>query len=81
MVESKLVELVVAGSNPVGHPTQASWVSYRISVDGGINDETGADGARAGADTFVAGTNLFESTDIKSAVTQLRRSASEAVPH
>jgi ribulose-phosphate 3-epimerase len=50
-------------------------------VDGGINDETGADGARAGADTFVAGTNLFESTDIKSAVTQLRRSASEAVPH
>jgi len=33
---------------------------YRISVDGGINDQTGADCARAGADTFVAGTSLIE---------------------
>ena len=64
----------------------AAWrrekdLSYRISVDGGINDETGADCARAGADTFVAGTSLFGATDLKSAVTQLRRSVSEAVPH
>ena len=55
-------------------------LSYRISVDGGINDETGADCARAGADTFVAGTSLFGARNIKSAVTQLRRSVSEAVP-
>jgi len=54
---------------------------YRISVDGGINDQTGADCARAGADTFVAGTSLFGATDMKSAVTQLRRSVSEAVAH
>ena len=27
MVESKLVELVVAGSNPVGHPTFDFWPS------------------------------------------------------
>ena len=64
----------------------AAWrrdkaLSYRISVDGGINDETGADCARAGADTFVAGTSLFGATDVKSAVTQLRRSVSEAVAH
>jgi ribulose-phosphate 3-epimerase len=63
----------------------ATWrreknLSYRISVDGGINDETGADCARAGADTFVAGTSLFGATDLKSAVTKLRRSVSEAVP-
>ena len=56
----------------------ATWrrernLSYRISVDGGINDETGADCARAGADTFVAGTSLFGSHNLKLAVTQLRR--------
>ncbi len=64
----------------------AAWrrdkaLSYRISVDGGINDETGADCARTGADTFVAGTSLFGATDMKSAVTHLRRSVNAAVPH
>ena len=63
----------------------ASWrhekkLSYRISVDGGINDQTGADCARAGADTFVAGTSLFGAADMKSALTQLRRSVSESAP-
>ena len=56
-------------------------LSYRISVDGGINDETGADCACAGADTFVAGTSLFGATDMKSAITQLRGSVSGAFPH
>jgi hypothetical protein len=28
MVESKLVELVVAGSNPVGHPTSPTHPHY-----------------------------------------------------
>ena len=64
----------------------ATWrrekkLTYRISVDGGINEETGADCARAGADTFVAGTSLFGATDMKSGVTQLRRSVSGAVQH
>ena len=64
----------------------AAWrrdkaLSYRISVDGGINDETGADCARAGADTFVAGTSLFGTRNLKSAVTKMRQSVSEAVPH
>ena len=64
----------------------AAWrrdkaLSYRISVDGGVNDETGADCARAGADTFVAGTSLFRAADMKSAVNQLRRSVNKAVPH
>lgn len=63
----------------------AAWrnekaLSYRISVDGGITNETGADCARAGADTFVAGTSLFGTRNLKSAVTQLRQSVSEAVP-
>ena len=63
----------------------AAWrreknLSYRISVDGGINDQTGADCARAGADTFVAGTSLYGASELKSAVTQLRRRVSEASP-
>jgi ribulose-phosphate 3-epimerase len=56
-------------------------LSYRISVDGGINDETGADCARAGADTFVAGTSLFGTRNLKTAVSQLRRSVSDAALH
>ena len=64
----------------------AAWrrdkaLSYHISVDGGINDETGADCARAGADTFVAGTSLFGARNLKSAVTKLRKSVNNAVPH
>jgi ribulose-phosphate 3-epimerase len=64
----------------------AAWrreknLSYRISVDGGINNETGADCARAGADTFVAGTSLFGANDMKSAVSQLRQIVSDAALH
>ena len=64
----------------------ATWrrdeaLSYRISVDGGITNETGADCARAGADTFVAGTSLFGTRNLKSAVTKLRKIACDAVRH
>ena len=47
-------------------------LSYRISVDGGINNQTVADCARAGADTFVAGTSLFHKRNMKAAVTKMR---------
>ena len=56
-------------------------LSYRISVDGGITNETGAECARVGADTFVAGTSLFGARNLKSAVTKLRKSVSDTVPH
>ena len=64
----------------------ATWrreknLSYRISVDGGITNETGAECARAGADTFVAGTSLFGTRNLKTAVSQLRRSVSDAALH
>ena len=63
----------------------ASWrrdkaLSYRISVDGGITNMTGADCARVGADTFVAGTSLYGARNLKSAVTKLRKSVSDAIP-
>jgi ribulose-phosphate 3-epimerase len=48
---------------------------YRISVDGGINNETAAECARAGADTFVAGTSLFGQRSLKAAITKMRKIA------
>jgi ribulose-phosphate 3-epimerase len=46
---------------------------YRISVDGGINNQTAAECARAGADTFVAGTSLFAARSLKVAVNKMRK--------
>jgi ribulose-phosphate 3-epimerase len=46
---------------------------YRISVDGGINFQTAAECARAGADTFVAGTSLFGQRSLKTAINKMRK--------
>src|SRR5271169_2970857 len=46
---------------------------YQISVDGGINNETAAECARAGADTFVAGTSLFGARSLKVAINKMRK--------
>jgi ribulose-phosphate 3-epimerase len=48
-------------------------LSYRISVDGGINDQTAGECARAGADTFVAGTSLFGQRNLKAAIAKMRK--------
>jgi ribulose-phosphate 3-epimerase len=48
-------------------------LKYRISVDGGINNDTAAECARAGADTFVAGTSLFAQRNLKAAIAKLRQ--------
>lgn len=61
----------------------ASWraslgLNYRIEVDGGINFETAADCAKAGADTFVAGTALFRCHSLGAAVRKLRRTVETA---
>jgi len=53
---------------------------YRISVDGGINNQTAAECARAGADTFVAGTSLFGQRSLKAAVTKMRKIVNGADP-
>jgi ribulose-phosphate 3-epimerase len=46
---------------------------YQIEVDGGINNQTAAECARAGADTFVAGTSLFGARSLKAAVAKMRK--------
>jgi ribulose-phosphate 3-epimerase len=53
---------------------------YRISVDGGINFQTAAECARAGADTFVAGTSLFGARSLKSAVAKMRKIVNASDP-
>ena len=56
----------------------AAWrveknLRYHIQVDGGINNKTSGECARAGADDFVAGTALFGRPNMKAAVTKMRR--------
>ncbi len=63
----------------------AAWrhdrkLSYRVEVDGGINNETVAECARAGADTFVAGTSLFGARSLKGAITKMRKIAYDNDP-
>ena len=61
----------------------AAWrrelgLDFRIEVDGGINDKTAVECARAGADTLVAGTALFKHRNLGNAVRRMRRLASSA---
>ncbi len=50
-------------------------LKYRLEVDGGINNDTVAECARAGADTFVAGTSLFGQRSLKTAIAKMRKIA------
>ena len=48
-------------------------LNYLLEVDGGINNQTAAECARAGADTFVAGTSLFGQRSLKAAIGKMRK--------
>jgi ribulose-phosphate 3-epimerase len=52
---------------------------FRIEVDGGVEAENTAELAKAGTNTFVAGTSIFHTPDPAAAVRQLRKLASEAL--
>jgi ribulose-phosphate 3-epimerase len=49
-----------------------------IEVDGGINAETAADVARAGANALVAGAGVFKGGDYKGNIAAIRQSAEQA---
>src|SRR5436309_2432761 len=51
----------------------AGHLELRIEVDGGVNEETVAAAAEAGADAFVAGTAVYGAADPAAAVRALRR--------
>jgi ribulose-phosphate 3-epimerase len=55
-------------------------LNYRLEVDGGINHQTVAECARAGADTFVAGTSLFGPGHMKAAIRKMRQIAHDHDP-
>ncbi len=55
-------------------------LNYHLEVDGGITNQTAAECARAGADTFVAGTSLFALRNLKAAVAKMRQVAKAADP-
>ena len=50
----------------------------RLQIDGGIDPGTIGEAARAGADTFVAGTAVFRQPDPVAAMNELRRLADDA---
>jgi ribulose-phosphate 3-epimerase len=53
-------------------------LGYLIEVDGGINFQTAAECARAGADAFVSGVALFRQHNLPGAVKKLRKVAAAA---
>jgi ribulose-phosphate 3-epimerase len=53
--------------------------SFRIEVDGGVEPENTAELAQAGANTFVAGTSIFHTTDPAAATRQLKKLATQAL--
>jgi len=51
---------------------------FNIEVDGGINPVTAKECARAGADTFVCGSDLFRQRSLRVGVDKLRRAVERA---
>ena len=48
-------------------------LDFRISVDGGINEQTANDALNAGADVLVIGSSFFKSEDKKGLISKLQR--------
>lgn len=63
----------------VSRMVQASGRQIDIEVDGGINEATIVDAARAGANVFVAGSHVYGSSDPAAAVRRLREAALSAI--
>jgi ribulose-phosphate 3-epimerase len=53
--------------------------SFRIEVDGGVDQENIAELARAGVNTFVAGTSIFHASDPALATRQLKQLATQSL--
>jgi len=52
-------------------------LKFRIEVDGGVNLQTAAECARAGADTFVAGSALFGQRSLTRAVKKMQQTVTQ----
>jgi ribulose-phosphate 3-epimerase len=55
-------------------------LGYHIGVDGGIDFQTAAECARAGADAFISGTTIFKQHNLSAAVKKMRKIVEGAQP-
>lgn len=55
-----------------GYADEHGYPTLDIQVDGGVNEKTGADAKRAGANVLVAGTGLFKADDMKAVNSALK---------
>eukprot|EP00879_Flechtneria_rotunda_P018177 GHRR01019065.1.p1 GENE.GHRR01019065.1~~GHRR01019065.1.p1 ORF type:complete len:168 (+),score=76.91 GHRR01019065.1:456-959(+) len=58
-----------------------AYPSLLIEVDGGINTETAAAAAKAGANVFVAGSAIFGASDPGQVMKDMRQAAAAAAAH
>ncbi|HEX4375771.1 MAG TPA: ribulose-phosphate 3-epimerase [Steroidobacteraceae bacterium] len=70
----KFIPTVLAKIEEVRRRVDASGRKVRVEVDGGIKVENIAEAARAGADTFVAGSAIFGSKDYAATIRAMRTS-------
>ena len=73
-MESTMPKLAAAA-----HAVRGAALDVWLQVDGGINEETIVTAAQAGADTFVAGSSVFNSSDPAAQIERLRAAANAHV--
>lgn len=62
-----------------GHANSCGKKELDILVDGGIDSETAAECAAHGANVFIAGTLLYDASDMTKEISLIRQKASEAL--
>jgi ribulose-phosphate 3-epimerase len=77
-IESSLPKLRALRRRIDAHE-QETGQAIRIEIDGGVKPDNIARIAKAGADTFVAGSAVFGSKDWAATIADLRERANEAV--
>ena len=74
----RLIESTIAKVSQARELARSRGVEIAIQVDGGVTEENIATLARAGADTFVAGSSVFKAVDRNRQIDLLRTLAQEA---
>jgi len=72
------LEKLRAARRRIDEASQASGRPILLEVDGGIKVDNIAAVARAGADTFVAGSAIFGSTDYRATIAKMREALQSA---
>ncbi len=74
----KFMHDMMAKVSALREAVKAGGFATEIEVDGGINAETAAIAAAAGADVFVAGSSVFAAADAEKAIADIREAAEKA---